>query len=490
MFSFKVDWGRRIYVMEKNKVNTYVLMHEDDVVAIAKRKEKSLEIVLKDKMPFGLRDENIDCYSVLDWVKNRVSNLSRTYMHEVCEVRKIGKDAESIIRDSCGISIIDKFWIKTSDINVTWSDLKKSRDDNVMLNKVALTGKITKLEWDEATEGTTSLFAVKGRFPKAIAKDKMLKCYGFQEREWIATKIGECLGIPVQKSRMKSPSLNGYKDVNGVLDKEKVSSSDLRKYPLDDFLVEIDIFTTDELSLVHAREMGYYDKHGEDFYTGNHRNIFYDHLSEPMKRSFEKIIILNWLISNSDMHDENYGYLYNSDTFEIVDVTPSFDHNKAEFGEIVNEIDISKIVIPNLKYHQDIIYKIKNGYVDTVLEDVKEWLLPEHKLYVKELGNKLIEYSEKEYCMDNILEIQDRLILNDHAKSDKISFIKEYIKMPLDCRNSMDKVFDENLREKNYINERKKGFLIGRFNKFLSEVKVDCEDVLKKMCIKRKSIDD
>ena len=39
--------------------------------------------------------------------------------------------------------------------------------------------------------------------------------------------------------------------------------------------------------------------------------------------------IFNYIIANSDLHDDNYGLLYDSETFEFKSVSPCYDHNVA-----------------------------------------------------------------------------------------------------------------------------------------------------------------
>ena len=39
--------------------------------------------------------------------------------------------------------------------------------------------------------------------------------------------------------------------------------------------------------------------------------------------------IFNYIIANSDLHDDNYGLLYDSEKFEFKSVSPCYDHNVA-----------------------------------------------------------------------------------------------------------------------------------------------------------------
>ena len=134
--------------------------------------------------------------------------------------RKAGRDIELILQDSCALSITDQFWIKRSDINITWAKLQEIRDQNRTLADVALTGKTAYLDWETAREGATSLFATKGAFPKAIIGNTMLKLGGTQEYEWVASVIGKTLGICVQDAVILNSSVSNNRDIDGIWSEE------------------------------------------------------------------------------------------------------------------------------------------------------------------------------------------------------------------------------------------------------------------------------
>ena len=385
-------------------VETYALMHADDVVAIARR-GSGVEIKLPEKLPFGLRTEPLDFVFFMDWLRKRVNNLQRSYMNKVYMARKVGRDLELILYDSCALSITDQFWIKRSDIDMTWTKLQEMRDQNKILANVALTGKTANLDWETVKQGATSLFATKGAFPKAILGNTMLKQGGTSQYEWVSSMIGKALGLPVQEAAIVNPSVSGQRDANGNLivvplkseGGEPLKSENGEQLHgvvtnLDDTLVEITLFTSDKTSFVHASELFVGSGLSEASREGQHHRYFYDRLpSEEFKRDFERVLILNWLISNHDMHVENYGCLYSPDTFEIIGVAPSFDHNSAEFDGFIPELDVPDIVIPNIHYHGDVIERIKSGCLDEVLDkEISNWLSSEQKSCVRNVAAELV----------------------------------------------------------------------------------------------------
>lgn len=387
-------------------VGTYALMHADEEVAIARREFNSLDIILPQKLPFGLRVEYLDFEFFMDWLRKRVDNLQRSYMNKVYMARKVGRDFENILRDSCALSITDQFWVKRSDIDITWAQIQELRDNNAVLSEVALSGNTANLDWEAVKQGTTSLFATKGAFPKAILGNCMQKLGGTQEREWAASMIGKALDLPVQEAAIINSSVSNSRRDDGsriprqvtIKDGHVIETEDgnivYAIHEADDTLVEISLFTSESISLVHASELYSDSGFAEAHRNGQHHRYFYDRLPcDAYKREFERVLILNWLISNQDMHGENFGCLYSPRTFEIIGVSPSFDHNSADFDGTIPELDVPGIVTPCLKYHGDVISKIEAGYLNIVLDELKDWLTPEQKNGVRRVSEELVRLS-------------------------------------------------------------------------------------------------
>ena len=145
---------------QKNKVKHYTIMYEDKPVLEFNRETDEVAVYDKEYLPFGLRGKDkISAVSVFEWLSDRVNNLGRTYMNLVYIARKVGRDKDKVIKDSSGISFTDNFWIRTRDSIADWDELKRLRDDNIALNNIALTGKLS--EDEDVLEGFTSLFTTK-----------------------------------------------------------------------------------------------------------------------------------------------------------------------------------------------------------------------------------------------------------------------------------------------------------------------------------------
>lgn len=327
------------------KIKRYTIMHEDVPVLQFNRETDEVIVYCKERLPFGLRGKDkISAVSVSEWLTDRINNLNRTYMNMVYIARKVGRDKDKVIKDSSGISFIDNFWIKTRDSIADWDELKRLRDDNISLNNVALTGELK--ESEDILKGYTSLFTTKGYFPKAVFGGYIYKLKKDAALEYPAYLIGKQIGVNVAECC------------------------------LDGEYVKIKIFTDYSTSLVHASELKTYFDTSDEIYNILVKDVKYHKIIVELQRMY----IFNYIIANPDLHDDNYGLLYDSKTFEFKSVSPCYDHNVA-FQE--GFLGLSRTTMGNstsiplddlcehfVAGHKDIAEKLKS--ID--LEDVKTYL--------------------------------------------------------------------------------------------------------------------
>jgi len=328
-----------------DKVKRYTIMFENTPVLEFNRETDEVIVYDKQYLPFGIRGKDkISAVSVFEWLSDRVNNLNRTYMNMVYIARKVGRDKDKVIKDSSGISFTDNFWIRTRDSFADWDELKRLRDDSIALNNVALTGEISDNE--DILKGFTSLFTTKGCFPKAVFGGYIYKLKKDAILEYPAYLIGKQIGVNVAECS------------------------------LDSEYVKIKIFTDYSTSLVHASELKTYFNTSDEIYNILVKDSKYQEIIKQLQRMY----IFNYIIANPDLHDDNYGLLYDSKTFEFKSVSPCYDHNVA-FQE--GFLGISRTTMGNsasiplddlcerfIRNHKDIAEKLKT----INLEEVKTYL--------------------------------------------------------------------------------------------------------------------
>lgn len=342
-------------------ISKYLLMYEEKSVLSYDKNTDILKVYNESLLPFKIRNKDpLKGVIFWDWLKDRVDNLSRTYMNMVYIARKVGRDKEKIIIDSSAISITDNYWVKTSDISPTWLELKALRDHNQSLNKVALTGKLV----SGADKGVTSLFTLKGHFSKCVAGGYIYKLQADSILEYPAYILGKRLGIKIAECG------------------------------LEEDLVRIKVFTSYARSLVHASELKeYYNT--DLLYNGllkeGRADILYD---------MQRMYIFNYIIGNPDLHEDNYGCIYDSKTFEILELAPCYDHNLAfqeGFNGLSRETVSSSLQIPIVDLAERFIINIDHK---DILDSLKHLDLSKVLKYLSKI--QLAELKER---IDNIIRL-------------------------------------------------------------------------------------
>jgi len=327
-------------------IATYTLMHADAEVCRVYTVQNNIEMTDAALLPFYLTGETLTVIRFLEWLNYRIDNLSRTYMNRVYILRKVGRDRERILRDSCAISITDNYWVRRSDVETTWQELKIRRDTDKELANTALTGEISEAQYKNAVNDATSLYTIKGAFPKGVLCEFILKKDNNAEYEAVASKLGSVLGISVAEAE---------KQADGV--------------------VCCRIFTNEAVSMVHARDLLHLTDYETDVGDDQHRAIYdyFDQQNRPdLMWQLERLYIFNYLVINLDFHYENFGFLYDSSTFEILNVAPAYDFNSAfaEYSDVNIFYEwITERLALFLRDHPDIAEQLQSKEFSTALSE-------------------------------------------------------------------------------------------------------------------------
>ena len=88
------------------------------------------------------------------------------------------------------------------------------------------------------------------------------------------------------------------------------------------------LFTDSSKSMVHALELLY--DFGEDSSIDLYERAL-DRFKnrQDITEDLYRLYLLMYLCSNNDFHGENFGFLYDAKSFEIIGVAPAYDFNSA-----------------------------------------------------------------------------------------------------------------------------------------------------------------
>lgn len=285
----------------------YEIMHMEKLVATVSTHGKA-KIYNSQFMPYDMYLEESNDLDSLEnnlenfyyWCTSRMFPLNRTYANEIMHGFGITgsltnkERAQLAISYNC-VSLNDVYWVRIEGENKTFSELNLyERELNDTIVDLPLRGKLLPVTSIDLAQDLST----RGRFPKAWirsgAKLSLLKAGGAAvQRELLASKICQCFDIPQVT----------YEEY--FYDGEVVSRST--------------IVTSKELSMVS--KMAY------DIYAVNND---LDTIEECIRLDpivYYGMNILDYLVGNTDRHQENWGFLIDNTTNQPISLYPLMDFN-------------------------------------------------------------------------------------------------------------------------------------------------------------------
>lgn len=281
---------------EENEI--YILMSQNTEVCKVNRGTGEVVVLSEDAMPLDLYLEegpDADTFNnrqVFDWwCAKRMLTLDREYAKTIlnsCGLRQATTDSEraSIALQCKCLSLRDFFWVKKETETTEWDrvNLFNNHLSNAVVD-VALLGKsLSVTNKQVVTELTTD-----GVFPKA----------------WFRTTNGFVL----------------YKgDKNGSVEREVKASQILRKLGLN--VLE---YWQSEYKGMKVSACNCFTNEGVGWVTAGDLNANWNLKTDC--KEFWQMLLADYLVGNSDRHQDNWGYLISPKG--IMGFTPLFDFNHA-----------------------------------------------------------------------------------------------------------------------------------------------------------------
>lgn len=306
-----------MYIMLENKPVLYFDFDEHIVEVIESR---LLPIALRDRIlsvPVSSVSDilkvmfaNTDALS--DWMSNRVLSLSRDNAKQIFNMFNISQSNDRKTRVKIcllchGVSITDSYWIKTDNDDTTWEQINVRKNHFKEIVDIALDG-------DNPSITTNSIcpeLTTKGLFKKAWFRDPVSKELYLLKSDRHSENINTHMEV------LASHVLDCFTNVSHVQYSGRVRNTATGKMYVD----KCKNFVTETYSFVEARDvMSFCKLHEIDFRTW---------ALETFGSKFANIAVVDYIIMNTDRHDNNYGFMMDNQTGELVDVAPLFDYNLA-----------------------------------------------------------------------------------------------------------------------------------------------------------------
>lgn len=260
-------------------------------------------------MEYNLRQlRNIDMnnYNVfISFLASRVLPLDRENAKKILRVLRLEQSQTPQYRAKIAlsyraVSLQDNYWVKLEKDKLMWKDV--SIRDN----------KLSRIVAQVALHGSSLSLQGKVHTPELTTQGAYAKCWVRENGDLYLYKRGY---RGDKESRIEV-------EVSDILDKCNVNHVKYESTHSEGvFCCKCKCMTDDTISMISANEL-------ESFCISNNLN-FMSEIFRIDSESIYKMMIVDYLISNTDRHGYNWGFLYNCNTMQILGCHPLFDHNNA-----------------------------------------------------------------------------------------------------------------------------------------------------------------
>lgn len=312
-----------MYIMLKDKPVLYfdfedmfVEVTEPHLVPIALRNR--IQPVLEDS-PVAMAKTMASNVSVLkDWMSNRVLSLSRDNAKQIFSMFGISQsnDRETRVKICllcCGVSITDSYWIKADDDNRVWEQINVRKNHFEEIVDVALGGENPSITTNPICPELTT----KGLFRKAWVRHSDTGDLYLLKSDKHTENINTHMEV------LASHILDCFTNVPHVEYTGRMRNTAIGKMYVD----KCKNFVTEAYSFVEARDV-------MDYCRIN-KVDFRDWALKTYGSPFANIAVVDYIIMNTDRHDNNYGFMMDNQTGKLVAVAPLFDYNLALVADAI-----------------------------------------------------------------------------------------------------------------------------------------------------------
>ena len=304
----------------------YILMHKNTPVLELNIDEAQGAILAIGEMynaahlPIGISvfRNHADKDQLINWWNSRAIPASRSGLRRLLETLKIPR-IQTLIKECYGLSLSDQYWICPTDKPLKWDDInffdnQFSEDmGNLLLGGPADPDKINLISPDSTSDGWLKKRwkIIDGK--RCLVKGGSAPFYQEPLNEVVASLICERLNIP-------------------HISYSVVWDDGLPYSVCEDFIDG----GHDLVSAFHICETKPFQK-GDDLYL-HYLDCCRDLGIEDVAESLNRMMVLDFLIANTDRHFGNFGAIRNAETLKWVGTAPMFDNGTSLWCNAVNTL--------------------------------------------------------------------------------------------------------------------------------------------------------
>lgn len=288
------------------------LMLKDEIVLYFDLDDSVVQVLRPDLVPFCMRGSSCDISTLKYYLSQRVMNFNRANISQICNAFGVLKAKNTsnrikICLANKGVSITDSYWVKSDDSDLCFDDVNLRFRKFDEISDIALYGNSPNTVYNLPNPELTT----KGMFRKSWIRqgDKLYLLKSDNHSQNINTKM------EVLASQILSCFANKIRCVEYT-----------GEYVNNLYVDKCENFVGEDYSFVEACEVMNYCRH-----TGqNFESIF------GFSKEASSIAVLDFILSNTDRHTQNYGFLMNNITGELCGLAPLFDFNCALVADAFN----------------------------------------------------------------------------------------------------------------------------------------------------------
>ncbi len=287
----------------------YILMNKDKEVLTFRKANISVfdDITFEVIDKYGLLPYGFE--SINSWISSRKASSHNKHLKEIMQALGC-EDNEGFIRLTHAVGINDTFWIKSEDEHITWKSV--SLYDNQfseVISRLAFEGIGL---YGEIFSSASPELTCDGSFRKCFRKENQKGQYS---SDIYLYKRGGDLGhglepycemLTSEIAQILAPNLASVKYDICLLN-DKLAS-------------RCNIFTDEGVGYASFAKVSPLKEPTFD-------DIFRFFVSIGSEQSFRELLLIDAICFNQDRHTGNYGVLFNTETMQIIRMSPVFDFN-------------------------------------------------------------------------------------------------------------------------------------------------------------------
>lgn len=304
--------------------NLYVLKHKDDDVAMVQVNchsgeiEYVLDVYMPERLPVGCAPDHMEHLAAW-WMERAIPNSRRGIGQALRRLNE--KSNLSLMLNSYGLSLTDHYWMQPLGKEEYWSE--RNFYENKFTDQLGdfLTDS-EKMDTIDKISKFSPSSSVNGEMKKKwMIRDDIRYLMKVSTRDYGQQSVNELIATKLHE-RLQWEHFSPYTVENVTIDGLEVPCS---LNPL---------FTSKEYELVSAYQLI------KNVKVSNHSNMYEEMIQQAVqyglqekevREQLEYMILTDFILSNTDRHFNNFGFLYHAEEGKFVSMAPIFDTGNALF---------------------------------------------------------------------------------------------------------------------------------------------------------------